>query len=264
MKQLRILFLSVLIVSSCSKEKENEVEHLQLEQLAFPEQIILEYTDETVEYHFTYSEDNQIQQLYVKGYSQHFGYQEEAEFIYNDQGLLVEVNSIDLNIMLQRQTTFSYDLEQNMEDIKLFWNSILYESSLFYNSATNSYTIDGEFGFLPIDWNFDSNNRLVQLNISSNTIRPTYEESEKGMFYNVPIQPAHHLWFGLRFSNKNIELSYFGKTGIANLITDELNYQYQNKVFDENGNPIAFEVESPDGNTIKYTVEYTNKALLNQ
>tara|TARA_R110001592_G_scaffold46757_5_gene148755 strand:- start:574 stop:1311 length:738 start_codon:yes stop_codon:yes gene_type:complete len=228
----------------------------------FPKTIDLEYnTEQTVLYKLFYTTKNLLSQINIERSSDGENTRIVYDFQYNDQGLLKDVQITDETDNIPLKVSFAYDVNGIIDDIDFVSSGTEIETSIFYNSAVNSYTVDGEFGNLPTTWNFDSKNHLKDININGNVFGLDLDEASKGVFYDVPMQPAHHICSGLLFYLFSYELYYFSPSKIVKVITNEKPFLYQNNVRDDNGNLIFFQINYSDEQFIGYNISYENRSL---
>lgn len=257
MKQSFILIL-LSIMLSCSKNSDDS----DNEEIARPKTMALSYSSgEDVVYEFSYNSENQIEHIRIERSSDGDINYLESNFNYGINGELIEVLSTFDESELR--LSFSYD-NAIITDINFIIDGTESDMDIFYlGDATNAYSINGDLGNLPTAWNFDSENRLEEYAVSSTNIIPTYSNFNKGIFYDVNLQPAIHIWHGLVFYLAPWELYFFSKSDIESLKIEDDTYSYKNKLWDGDGNLVAFHFgsEIPFGFTIHYTITYENKTL---
>ena len=258
MKSTIYILLFTLLSASCSKN-DNDIE----EQGNFPSTISLDYIDgQQVIYHLSYNDENQIDQIRIERRSDDDVTRTESNFIYGINGELTEVLSTFDDTDLR--VAFTYGTNTIITNVDYIIDGTENEMEIFYlGEETNAYSIDGALGNLPTAWDFDAENTLQELVVTSTNIVPTYSDFDKGIFNDVNIQPATHIWHGLVFYLAPWELLLFSSKDIESLRIADDTYLYKNKLWDGEGNLVAFQFGSQIalGFTIDYTITYENRGL---
>ena len=262
MKSIIRYLVIILVVASCSKNDNDTTE-----QGYFPDTISLAYNDgQQVVYRIRYTNDNQIDQIGIeRRFDDGVISRIESTFNYSAAGELTEVSSTfdDSNLRI----AFMYDNDTTITNLDFIVDGTEIGMDIFYlGKAVNAYSINGSLGNLPTAWDFDSENILQEFAVTSTSIVPTYSDFGKGVFNDVSIQPATHIWYGLLFYLAPWELYLFSTKDMERLRIADDTYLYKNKLRDGEDNLVAFQFGSQNllGLTINYTITYENRSLQKQ
>ena len=259
MKLSFILTLLCIMLSCSSNSDDNDNE-----QIALPKSILLSYNNgQQVSYAFDYNSKNQIEDLVVeRGFDDDITTL-ESHFNYNEEGELIGVVSNASNEVYT--VNFSYGDNSVITNVDFLIDGVeTHDIDMFYHGVIpNSYAANSEWASFPMAWDFDEQNRLTEYLITTINYVPGYSNFDKGIFHDVNLQPANHIWQGLVFYLVPWELYFFSEYDIENLTIEDDTYFYKDKLWDGDGNLIAFQFtpQVPFGFTIHYTITYEKKTL---
>lgn len=258
----KILLLALLIVG-CNNDDGENLELTKTELGYFPSTITLAYNDgQEVIYQLSYTKGNQIDQIHITRRSDDDIIYAESSFSYGTNGELTEV--LSTFGVTEYSVAFTYDNDTLITKVDFIVDGIENAMDIFYiGEETNGYLINGALGNLPTAWDFDSENILQEFVVTSTNIVPTYSDFDKGVFKDVNIQPATHIWYGLVFYLSPWELYLFSQKDIKSLRIANDIYLYKNKLWNGEGNLVAFQYspQIPFGFKIDYTITYETRTL---
>lgn len=259
-----LIILILFFGFSCSKNSDNG-DTTDTTTLSLPKTISLVYdTGEYVHHGFVYNSEQQIEQITTERNSGTDVTKVEYDFNYAENGQLNEVLSTNLDDGTELNVVFDYSQQNVLTGLVLLSDGIATELDVFnHGEGLNSYSIHGDLGNLPTDLDFDTENKLTQLTITDINYVPTYSIFDKGIFHDVNLQPAVHVWHGFLFYLLPWELHLFSQIDMESLLIEENNYFYTEKLRDGQGNLTTFKMESQAlfGFTIDYTIDYENRTF---
>ena len=265
MKKL-LLFPIILWVLACSKDSTTE-KGSNPAAVSLPTSLVLAFSSgEEVNYQLSYNQENRIQVLSIIRSSDGDINQFQASFNYAANGILAEVSGTSGEESFQM--TFSFDENDVISDIDYVSGNEEINFDISYDETQNNYLVNFVEFDLPLSFDFDTQNRLSILGIQDNDLTLNYSDFEKGIFHDVNLQPAVHVWNGIFFFLAPWELYFFSERDIQGFNRenpDEPSVQsrYQNKLRDGMGNLIAFRLSIGNfgAQFIDYTISYENKPL---
>ena len=261
-----VLFPIILWLLACSKDS-NVDEGSNLATVSLPTSLVLAYSSgEEVDYEISYNQENQIQELSIVRSSDGDLNQFQANFSYASNGLLTEVSGTSGEAPFQM--TFSFDENEVISSVAYVSDNEEVNFDISYDETQNNYLVDFVDFDLPLSFDFDTQNRLVDLGVQDNALIPNYSDFEKGVFHDVNLQPAVHIWNGIFFFLAPWELYFLSERDIQSFNRENpaeptVQSRYQNKLRDGMGNLIAFQLSIGSFGTliIDYTISYENKTL---
>lgn len=266
MKKL-ILLLVLPLSLACTKDSGNDNEG-NLTTISLPTTLELSYNEgeQDVLYKLSYNQENQIDQISLERDSDGDLTQLVANFIYDQNGMLIEVTGVSGEE--QFQMVFSYNQNTIINQIDFNFGGEEINLDILYDEIQNSYLIVFIDTDLPLSFAFDEQNRLSLQEIQENSFIPSYSDFDRGVFYDVNLQPALHIWNGLFFFLSPWELYFLSERDITgfeveNSSNPTLFSNYLNKLRDGNGNLIAFQLRIGNfGSTqIDYSITYENSSF---
>lgn len=255
------IILIIFIINSCSKNSDDHEEALTIEQGYFPKTISLVYDENNkADFEFFYTSKNQISKIETTRKSDDELFHLQTDFIYNEKGLIREIQTTNIDNATAYNLKFTYN-DTIISDINWIIDEEEYPITFLSNPEQNIYGVDGELGTLPASWQFDGDNNVTEMYISTTHIVIETSNNDRGIFADVKLQPAIQIWNGLLNSLAPFELYFFNKTDIKNITTGLNTLSYSNKVRDSNGNLITFNIKSGLSLNIKNTVQYEARKL---
>ena len=162
--------------------------------------------------------------------------------------------------------TFSFDGNDVISDIDYVSGNEEINFEVSYDENLNNYSVNFVEFDLPLSFDFDTQNRLSVLGVQENSLIPNYSNFDKGIFHDVSLQPALHVWNGIFFFLAPWELYFLSARDIQDFNRENptdptLMARYQNKLRDGMGNLIAFRLSIGNFGTqfIDYTITYENR-----
>lgn len=261
-----LLLPIVLWLLACSKDNATD-EGANAATLSLPSSLVLTLSsEEEVNYQLSYNQQNQIQTLSIIRSSDGDLNQFQANFSYAANGILSEVSGTSDEEPFQM--TFSFDENDVISDMEYVSGNEEINFDISYDEIQNNYLVNFVEFDLPLSFDFDTQNRLSVLGVQDNDLIPNYSDFEKGIFHDVNLQPALHIWNGVFFFLAPWELYFLSERDIQsfnreNPANPTVQSRYQNKLRDGMGNLLAFQLSI--GNfgtaTINYTISYENRTL---
>lgn len=259
-ESILIMVLATMILVACSKDTENPIPEIAIGP-PLPKVISLVYSSgETVAYTLAYNKDQQLMGIDILRKSSDKETHLVAEMIYNEAALVAGACVEDLDGEFEANTTFAYAENGDIVDVALFLSDTQWITSLYHDPDNRIYGINGDLGNFPMGWQFDEGYNLVDMSLTSNLLRLSYSDSEKGVFHQLDPQPALAIWHGLLFYLSSYELYFFHQQDLELLETNNFSLSYEDKVRNQDGELIAFKMVSdvPGELTIDYTIQYEN------
>lgn len=225
-----------------------------------PKLISLVHGEDTTFYSLTYNEVSQPIGIDILRKSNGDERSLTTEIMYSAIGLITEVLTVNGDEGDTYKTTFTYDENQEIIDIQFFINDMKWITEFYYDAENRIYGLQGDLATFPMGWRFDQEGNPLAMSISSNFFQLTFSENETGVFHNVNTQPALVIWYGMTFVFTNYELYYFHQKDLDVFEANTFLYRYENKIRDDDGNLIAFNMvpDDPMALSIYYTVQYEN------
>jgi len=238
-----------------------------LTTISLPTVLELSYNSgQEITYQLGYNQENQMVSLSIERRSDGDTTHVKANFNYASDGKLSEVTGTSGTDPFQMD--FSYRTNNTIQSIDYSVGGEEIDLDLLYEETQNSYLIVFNASDLPLSFNFDEQNRLTVLGVQENSIIPSYSNLDKGIFHDVRLQPALHIWNGLFFFLAPWELYFFSERDIESFGTENpsnptVPSRYQNKLRDGTGNLIAFQLRIGTFSSliIDYTVTYEHRTL---
>ncbi|NJB71572.1 hypothetical protein GGR42_002034 [Saonia flava] len=250
-----------LTLASCSKDR-NDNETTESEERYFPKLISLQYSSgDKISYDLKYNATGHIQQIEIIRTTDdnitHF----MTNIEYNEKVFVTAALTEDISNGVGYEVSYAYDQSNTITDIQFNANGSDISTSINYNPLNYRYTVDGDLANFPMIWNFDSTGQLLQMGISESVLTLELLGTNKGVFHDVTVQPAIHIWYGLLFYLASPELYFFSQNDILSVDTNEFPYIYDNKVRDGDGNLISFKASYAGVLTIDYTITYEKRSI---
>ena len=262
-----VLIWLLLLNLACSKDSYSDNGD-NLTTISLPTALELSYNggEQEVIYELSYNQENQINQVSIERSSDGDTTQLLANFNYNQNGTLVEVTGT--SDAEQFQMVFSYNQDTIISDIDFNIGGDETNLDVLYDEIQNSYLVTYVNLNLPLSFTFDEQNRLSLIGVQENSITPSYLDFDKGVFHDVNLQPANHIWNGLFFFLAPWELYFLSERDVTrfdieNPSNPTESSNYQSKLRDGNGNLIAFQLRFGVFGSllIDYLITYENRTF---
>lgn len=260
LKHFYIAVLTAVLLAACSKDKDSPPLETN-SKTPLPKVISLVYSyGRTVVYTMDYNDSLQLTTIDISYKTDDGENTLETEIRYNETGSITTINVVDVSNDSNFATTFDYDPNDDISDIEFMINGDVQPTMYHFDPDNRIYGLDGDLGNFPMAWRFDPDNQLTEMVISNNYFKLTSSGNEKGVFQNLAPQPALTIWYGLLFYLSPYELYFLRQRDLDRFESDAFYYDYGEKVWDEDGNLIAFKMipDDPLAGTISYTVSYKN------
>lgn len=254
-----LIMLGIVFLISCSKNSVDQVQEV-VEQQYLPKLISLEYGyGDTVIYELEYNSSGHIQKIRMTRNTAGDQSNFLTDFEYDEMFNPVIATTKDLSNGVSYEVSFTYDQLGIITDLIFVADGTENETSISYLPLENRYTVDGNLANYPMIWNFNNEGQLLQMGINESVLTLELSDHSKGLFNEVMVQPAIHIWYGLLFYLTSPELYFFSQQDITSVTTNEFPYLYENKVKDGGGNLISFTASYAGVLTINYVINYENR-----